>query len=704
MTHSSPIEEMLSPPALMHVPAEATKVSNMTGSKDSLARPPVSSGNATAQSADGQHMRHAVDDDSDDEDELAYSDWSPRMGVQSGASTAPSSPEQHSPIKPISTSAFPSQEQEQDHQETDSLPLALNTVQSFDELLPPRSTHRANTTNWAPTKQLPMLPETPLPQLPDFTGRDGMNLPTSLPIPASQVHMEMSDAINALISEEVFRRLMKDSLGRHRFREYLINTRGDVASFDLWIDLTGFRALTTRVRSTAIALHDLFVVDMSFSRRPVLTSELREDVEASLRQGMFLGDSLEAPQQHLLHSLYSSEFQSFIKYKLVEECHVRLGQTESLPGTGLGDAFCLTNPRLRDHPITLLSPGFERLTGYAISMVAGRNCRMLAGPATSPVTSKRIHDALSRGEGITTLILNYRRDGTPFFQLLCIIPLRDTYGHLTYFLGGQTEVTGSLAAGNSLSWLVGSDADPSEPLNDEEFSPTYLNHASALFTSGSHPEMDLVNPVARGSSSPDAGRAGGEIQPGRKHEGELDGTNQKKRGLGLKTWIKSFGTVKKKEQRSLGDPSSGEGQQIGGDEALFSKTAKPVELQLAQFASVYSKVVVFRRSTRQILFVTAEFLGFCGLPNSKPSQIFNSEFILQDILSIITAPQPGQDRTSTRQTLKSAILRGQACSLRVGVKGASRQGNEPAFVKYGGMLHISPLINRERVAEGFVGV
>ncbi|KAM0745668.1 hypothetical protein T439DRAFT_295082, partial [Meredithblackwellia eburnea MCA 4105] len=70
------------------------------------------------------------------------------------------------------------------------------------------------------------------------------------------------------------------------------------------------------------------------------------------------------------------------------------------------DAFCLTNPRLRDHPIVLVSKGFERLTGYESKFICGCNCRMLAGPATNPATSKRIHNALDRGESITTLVLN----------------------------------------------------------------------------------------------------------------------------------------------------------------------------------------------------------------------------------------------------------------------------------------------------------
>lgn len=59
--------------------------------------------------------------------------------------------------------------------------------------------------------------------------------------------------------------------------------------------------------------------------------------------------------------------------------------------------------------------------------------------------SQRIREACSRGEGITLLLLNYRRTGVPFWNLVEVVPLRDAAGNLCYFLGCQTEVTGECA-------------------------------------------------------------------------------------------------------------------------------------------------------------------------------------------------------------------------------------------------------------------
>jgi hypothetical protein len=57
--------------------------------------------------------------------------------------------------------------------------------------------------------------------------------------------------------------------------------------------------------------------------------------------------------------------------------HVTLGKTNlaSQESEGLGDTFVLTNPRLPDHPIVLVSDGFVDVTGYPKAQVIGRNCR-----------------------------------------------------------------------------------------------------------------------------------------------------------------------------------------------------------------------------------------------------------------------------------------------------------------------------------------
>jgi len=94
-----------------------------------------------------------------------------------------------------------------------------------------------------------------------------------------------------------------------------------------------------------------------------------------------------------------------------------------------------------DLPIIYASPGFERLTGYRAAEIAGRNCRFLQGPDTDRNTVAKIREALAREHPCSVEILNYRQDGTPFYNELTISPVRDEQGRTTHFVGVQTDVT-----------------------------------------------------------------------------------------------------------------------------------------------------------------------------------------------------------------------------------------------------------------------
>lgn len=85
---------------------------------------------------------------------------------------------------------------------------------------------------------------------------------------------------------------------------------------------------------------------------------------------------------------------------------------------------------------------FHRTTQYGINYVIGRNCRFLQGPATNPFSVKRIRDRLAAGQEHFETFLNYRRDGSPFLNLLLCAPLLDSRGQVRYFLGAQVDVSG----------------------------------------------------------------------------------------------------------------------------------------------------------------------------------------------------------------------------------------------------------------------
>lgn len=109
-------------------------------------------------------------------------------------------------------------------------------------------------------------------------------------------------------------------------------------------------------------------------------------------------------------------------------------------------SFTISDPGQPDNPLIWVNPAFSRITGYPAEEVAGRNCRFLQGPGTAPAAVAALHAALERRESVTETLLNYRKDGTAFWNEVSISPVFDGAGRLTNFVGVQADVTARVAA------------------------------------------------------------------------------------------------------------------------------------------------------------------------------------------------------------------------------------------------------------------
>ncbi|MFE1603129.1 PAS domain-containing protein [Methylobacterium sp. ID0610] len=101
----------------------------------------------------------------------------------------------------------------------------------------------------------------------------------------------------------------------------------------------------------------------------------------------------------------------------------------------------LTDPHLPDNPIVFANAAFQALTGYAEEDLVGRNCRLLQGPGTDPETVARIRAAVAEGREVRSSILNYRKDGSPFWNELFVAPVFDEAGNLINFFASQVDAT-----------------------------------------------------------------------------------------------------------------------------------------------------------------------------------------------------------------------------------------------------------------------
>lgn len=105
-------------------------------------------------------------------------------------------------------------------------------------------------------------------------------------------------------------------------------------------------------------------------------------------------------------------------------------------------SFCISDPSLPDCPIVYASPGFCDLTGYDLAEALGRNCRFLQGPGTSLEKVAKLRDHIRRGQDVSVTLLNYQKDGTPFWNSLFVASLMDTSGNVVNHIGVITEVAG----------------------------------------------------------------------------------------------------------------------------------------------------------------------------------------------------------------------------------------------------------------------
>ncbi len=112
----------------------------------------------------------------------------------------------------------------------------------------------------------------------------------------------------------------------------------------------------------------------------------------------------------------------------------------ALPFQRAAVSIVLTNPNMDDNPIVYVNDGFQRVTGYAASAVIGRNCRFLQGEKTKKSSVDRLRSAIAAGEEVAVDILNYRADGSEFWNRLVISPVNGRDGQLQYFLGVQKDL------------------------------------------------------------------------------------------------------------------------------------------------------------------------------------------------------------------------------------------------------------------------
>ncbi|MFM7674777.1 MAG: DUF3365 domain-containing protein [Synechococcus sp.] len=190
----------------------------------------------------------------------------------------------------------------------------------------------------------------------------------------------------------------------------------------------------------------------------------------------------------------SSQRESNLAARLADQL-----QELSIFGSVVDDSvvgISIADMRKPDAPLIYVNNAFTTITGYSRDLAVGYNCRFLQGPDTDPDELETLRQALRSGESYSGELINYKQDGTRFWNRLTLYPLRLGESDVPdYYVANQVDITAlkrqaSLPKG-SLDVLQQEAGEARRALADaERFSQALRNHLEG--TVAGTPEVEAL--------------------------------------------------------------------------------------------------------------------------------------------------------------------------------------------------------------------
>lgn len=230
--------------------------------------------------------------------------------------------------------------------------------------------------------------------------------------------------------------------------------------------VTKYNALLGEVSKSIYEIHKEFISTSAPSQINLpehLLVKTNNEMKNSLKSTLPSLESIFADAQGDIERLvYTDVYPNFVRHQMSMSAAKALG-TDRARYAGLGDCFVLTDPIKADNPILYASDGFVKVTGYQRNEIIPRNCRFLQNEHTDRAAVRRLKNAILRKEESVELLLNQKKNGEPFWNLLYVTPLFDSNGNIAFFLGGQINCSTTIHNASDVLRILGQSKENVDP-------------------------------------------------------------------------------------------------------------------------------------------------------------------------------------------------------------------------------------------------
>jgi PAS domain S-box-containing protein len=105
------------------------------------------------------------------------------------------------------------------------------------------------------------------------------------------------------------------------------------------------------------------------------------------------------------------------------------------------NGILITDWQQPDNPVIFCNAAFEKITGYSLNEIYGRNCRFLQGNDTDQEGLHQVRTAIKAKQGCQVVLRNFKKDGTVFWNDLKLAPVFNDQGELINYIGVLVDIT-----------------------------------------------------------------------------------------------------------------------------------------------------------------------------------------------------------------------------------------------------------------------